>query len=360
MEQLYLDTISGATKGAGPAILRAALSVVEIPYKGAMGLRNALFDAGVKKAVDLRRWTLSVGNITAGGTGKTPVVRWLTQRLIADDITPAVLTRGYVKGTGELSDEADLLTRALQPRGVVQVGADRVASAARVLSERPDVNLFVLDDGFQHRRARRDFDLVLINAADAFGHGHVHPRGLLRESIAGLRRADAILLTHAGRAGESRVGEVTKAIEAAAPGVSIARCDHVLSSLRSAACPLSDAPDALLDSLNDARFFAIAGIGHPAGFQATLARFGEGFVGHHWFGDHHHYTDSDIRAVVEEARAVNATAMVTTEKDWSKLMWIPSVLHSQIPFFRADVGISFADGQEQSLYERIVSRYRQA
>jgi tetraacyldisaccharide 4'-kinase len=356
LEQLYLETIAGQRHGLGPAALRAALTVAELPYAGIMRLRNALFDRGVKRAVDLRRWTISVGNLTAGGTGKTPVVRWLAQRLLAEQIVPAVLTRGYAGGATGASDEADLLGRAIGPAGVVEVNADRAAGANRALAEHPHVQLFILDDGFQHRRARRDFDLVLINAADPFGHGHVHPRGLLREPIGGLRRATAVLITHASRA--DNLDRTLATVRAANPSVPIFRCDHVLTGLRSANCPLSEPPDTPIAMLATQKFYATAGIGHPLSLQRQLEQYGDAFVGHTWWPDHHPYSEDEAAAIVARAQQRGATAIVTTEKDWSKLVWFGRVRESPVPFYRGDVGLAFEGDDETSLYRMIVDRFR--
>ncbi|HEV7302150.1 MAG TPA: tetraacyldisaccharide 4'-kinase [Tepidisphaeraceae bacterium] len=359
LEKLYLETITGQRRGVGPATLRVALAAAELPYTGIMRLRNAMFDRGVKRSVDLRRWTISVGNLTAGGTGKTPVVRWLAQRLLADQIIPAVLTRGYAGSAAGHSDEADLLARAIEPGGVVMVNADRAAGADRALAEHPQVQLFILDDGFQHRRARRDFDLVLINAADPFGHGHVHPRGLLREPITGLSRATAVLITHASRGGASL--EATLAtIRAANAAVPTYQCDHVLAGLRTATCPINAPPDVPLNTLTDQPFFATAGIGHPQSLQSQLEGFDGPFVGHTWWPDHHAYTDGDVSGLIATATQLGATAIVTTEKDWSKLVFLSTVRESPVPFYRVDVGLAFVGDDEQRLYEAIVERYRSA
>jgi tetraacyldisaccharide 4'-kinase len=363
LERLYLETIRGDRRGLGATLLRGALTAAELPYASAMRLRNALFDTGVKKTVDLRRPTVSIGNLTAGGTGKTPVVRWLAQRLLADGIPPAVLTRGYVKsvdGRTTHSDEADLLERAIGPiGGVVAVGGDRVASADRVLAEHPTVAAFILDDGFQHRRARRDVDLVLINAADPFGHGHVHPRGLLREPVDGLSRATAILLTHATR-GAEMINETIATIRRHNGSAPIFRCDHVLAGLRTTSTPLSEAPDVATTTLATKKFFATAGIGHPDSLAAQLRAFGDAFVGHAWWDDHHPFTDAEIESLIATAELRGAAAIVTTEKDWSRLVWHPCARDARVPFLRLDVGLSFHADDEHRLYELIHSGLRSA
>lgn len=358
IEEFYLETIEGHRRGPAATFARAALRVAEMPYAGAMRLRNILFDRGIKKTVPLRRWTISVGNITAGGTGKTPIVRWLAGRLLADTIIPAILTRGYTRGKSTVSDEADLLERALAPRGVVAVDPDRAKAAAQVLSERPDVGAFILDDGFQHRRAARDVDLVLINAADPFGLGHVHPRGLLREPLAGLRRASAILLTHASTPRSDHLDRTMKVIATHAPGVPLFRCNHAPTGLRSAKVPLNAPPDQSIESLNQQKFFAVAGIGHPQSLEKQLSTFGDHFAGHLWFDDHHDYTPTDLQQIKSLATTAGAEVIVTTEKDWSKLAWMEGVQNASPPFLRADVGPVFAGEDEENLYRLILDRLR--
>src|SRR5687768_14020692 len=175
-EQFAHDLMSGRLRGVGPSLLRALLRAAELPYAGAMRIRNKLYDAGLCKAHELDVPVISVGNITAGGTGKTPVVRWLVTQLRSRGMAPAVLMRGYRRGSQRSSDEQALLAEALAFPGeptVVHAEADRVAGGRKVLREN-HVSTLVLDDGFQHRRLARDFDLVLIDATQPFGYGHVH------------------------------------------------------------------------------------------------------------------------------------------------------------------------------------------
>src|SRR4051812_22379030 len=185
--------MSGEARGVGAALLRAGLSVISPVYATVMRGRNAKFDLGLG-VTRLPRPVISVGNITAGGTGKTPVVRWLCERLRDTGERPAVLMRGYKAAAGERGDEAAMLEGMLNRSGVqnvvVHAQADRVAGGLGVLRDHPDVSVFVLDDGFQHRRLARDFDLVLVDACEPLGYGRVFPRGLLREPACGLGRAD--------------------------------------------------------------------------------------------------------------------------------------------------------------------------
>lgn len=361
IEQIYLDTIRGARRGVGAALARGVMSVGEVPYAGVVRARNALFDAGIKKVVDLRRPTVSVGNLTAGGTGKTPVVRWLAERFLAQKLVPAVLTRGYAKSgaSAASSDEAYLLERAIGPVGIVQVGRDRAGSAGVVLNEHPNVAVFILDDAFQHRRAKRDVDLVLVNAAEPFGYGHVHPRGLLREPISGISRATAVLLTHATR-GLATIDDTIATIRRFNRDAPIFRCDHVLSGLRSVHVPLSDPPDVPMSMLLTQKFYATAGIGHPASLRASLEAYPGRFVGHAWWDDHHHFTDDELTALIRVAESRGATAIVTTEKDWSKIMLDEVVLKSRVPFYRLDLGLAFHGDDEQRLYDLIRSRLQSA
>src|SRR4051794_35567561 len=205
MEQAFRRVISGQQTGVGAALLRGVTRVLEPIYAAVVASRNRGYSAGIIASNRARRPVVSVGNITTGGTGKTPVVRWLADRLRERGMRPAVLLRGYKARPGERGDEQRLLDELLNPPGtaspvIVHANPDRLQGAKAVLRDHPDVDVFILDDGFQHRRLQRDFDLVLIDATTPFGYEHVLPRGLLREPLSGLSRASAFLLTRVDQA----------------------------------------------------------------------------------------------------------------------------------------------------------------
>ena len=279
-----------------------------------MRLRNRKYDRGIGVR-RLPRPVISVGNLTTGGTGKTPVVHWLCDRLRAAGERPAVLMRGYKARPGEKGDEQEMLASLLNRDGVIPVpvlaNPRRYEEAMAHLERSPQTTVFVLDDGFQHRRIARDFDLVLIDATNAFGYGRVLPRGLLREPVGGLKRADAILITRADQVGERTLGDVVDGLRGA--DVPTFRAAHGWAGVRTdggQSMPVAD--------LAGCRVFALAGIGNPEGFAAQLAAAAD-VVGRRFFPDHHAYARADVDAVMSDARAAGAEAVVTTDKDWVKL-----------------------------------------
>ncbi|HQY89929.1 MAG TPA: tetraacyldisaccharide 4'-kinase, partial [Tepidisphaeraceae bacterium] len=197
---------SGAARDLVARLLRAGTCGISAAYARAAVARNRRFDVDASKSTRVDRKVISVGNLTAGGTGKTPVVAWLAKRLFALDERPAILTRGYKSKDGK-SDEATLLESELsqlEPNSSISpvpigVDPDRISKARSLLETHPDISVFILDDGFQHRKLARDFDLVLIDATNPFGFDHVLPRGLLREPVDGLKRAHAVLITRAAQ-----------------------------------------------------------------------------------------------------------------------------------------------------------------
>jgi tetraacyldisaccharide 4'-kinase len=330
--------MSGRRRGLPSAFLRATLACAEPIYRGIVALRNTLYDRGILKIHRLPAPVISIGNITTGGTGKTPVVRWLAEELARIGRRPGILLRGY-KSDAAGSDEQLMLVAQL-PDFPVMASPDRVA-AARSISNQADI--FLLDDGFQHRRVARDFDLVLINATQPFGFGHVLPRGLLRESLDGLGRASAIVLTHISEVSpgelEGILGTISK--YASAP---IYFSDHL-------PLYLLDPNDNVIDlkELSRTPFFAFAGIGDPQSFDRQLQQFGDSYRGHHWFGDHAHYDRYTVEKVAREAREKGAMALVTTEKDWAKL----GEIGCGVPIWRVVVGIQFHENQGPKLLEQI-------
>ncbi|HVJ81035.1 MAG TPA: tetraacyldisaccharide 4'-kinase, partial [Planctomycetia bacterium] len=193
-EERFRRLALGRSTGFGDALIRVGLAAGSIPYSIATFLRNLAYDSGWTKTHFVAAPVVSIGNLTVGGTGKTPMATWFVRELVAAGRRPALLSRGYGGGGGP-NDEALVLAAELPDISHAQ-GPDRVGAAKRLLANQ-EADAFVLDDGFQHRRLGRDLDVVLLDATAPFGGDWTLPRGLLRESAGGLCRAHAVILTRA-------------------------------------------------------------------------------------------------------------------------------------------------------------------
>jgi tetraacyldisaccharide 4'-kinase len=354
-ERFIHRLLSGEARGVVPAAARFGLAMAEPFYAGAMTARNWLYDRAGLRSHRLKVPVLSVGNITAGGTGKTPLVRWLATRLRDLGLRPAVLLRGYRRDRADISDEQFMLQQYLGDTPVHAEG-DRVAGGQHILSRHPDVNIILLDDGFQHRRLARDFDLVLIDAANPLGYGHVHPRGLLREPLGGLRRADAFVLTRSDLISHEQREEIESTLRGHNSIAPIYRARHAHTGLRSAGLSASAPPDLALDHLAGRRFFAFAGVGQPHALHQQLSAWPGSYVGHHWFADHHAYSASDLLDMRKQAAAAGAELILVTEKDWTKLHRLPSALAGAPPILRLELEIHLAPQAATGLLELIQTR----
>jgi tetraacyldisaccharide 4'-kinase len=304
----------GTLQGPGPAALRTLLGLLAIPYGLATRARNACYDAGLVRRRRAAVPVISVGNLTLGGTGKTPLVAWVARQLAAAGRTPAIVSRGYGARPGEVSDEAAEL--ALLLPGVPHVAnRDRAAGVAAAVARGADVA--VLDDGFQHRRLHRDLDIVAIDATDPFGCGRLFPRGLLRESLDGLARADAIVLTRATSLPAPRRAEIRAAVEGfrrGRPAAAWLECEHRPVAFRGASGPAEP-----IASLRGHRVAAFCGIGNPAAFRRTLTDLGLELVGFRRFADHHAYRPAELESLAGWAAELGAERAVTTLKDLVKI-----------------------------------------
>ncbi|MFM9026334.1 MAG: tetraacyldisaccharide 4'-kinase [Planctomycetaceae bacterium] len=306
--------VDGSARGPAAVAARGCLAALAAPYAVAVAARNAAYDAGLFPVHRASLPVISIGNLTLGGTGKTPLVAWTVRLLAAAGRRPAIVSRGYGAAAGATSDEAAEL--GLLVPGVPHVAdRDRVAAVGRAAAA--DADCAVLDDGFQHRRLGRDLDIVAIDATDPFGCGRIFPRGLLREPLAGLGRADAVVLTRAAAVDAERRHEIRAALAAARRTerpVVWAESEHAPVSLRRwTAGPLP------LDSLRGRRVLAFAAIGNPAAFGATLAGLGADVVDFRAFADHHAYGPADLAALAARAAAEQADLVVTTLKDLVKV-----------------------------------------
>lgn len=329
-----IAVMSGDDRSTGGTMLRAGLSVATPFYRAAIAARNAMFNAGLRKPARLPRPVVSVGNITTGGTGKTPMVCELARRIPG----AAVLLRGYRAAEGHSGDEATMLQRELGEAVPVEANPDRVAGAAAVLGRRPDVQTFILDDGFQHRQVHRDVDMVLIDALNPFGFGRLLPRGLLREPPEALRRADAVIVTRADQVEAGALRELDRKIESLSGRPPVAHAAHQWACLRD---HLGN--EAALAAITGRRVAAITGLGNPAGFEHSLQSHCASVAMTTRFDDHHAYTADEVQHLLQSAQHAGCEAVVTTEKDFTK--W--PAIDPPLPVYRAVVRMVFLDGEAE-------------
>lgn len=318
-------------------------------YGAAVALRARAYARGWLRSERLEVPVVSVGNLTFGGTGKTPTVAALVRDLVRRGRRPAVLTRGYGRASTEplvlvgpdpdepverTGDEPAELARRL-PGIPIVIDADRVRGGRRAITL--DADVLLLDDGFQHLRLARDLDLVLVDAGDPWGGGGLPPRGRLREPLAALQRASAVLVT---KLPAHAAGPVVDHIAATA-------VEHGLNGpVLAARLDVVRVRDAHgwqdRDVLRRRRVMAFAGLGRPEGFADLLRAAGAEIVATRWFGDHHRYTEAEIASVVAEAQAAGAVP-ITTGKDAAKL-------EADAPVWEVEVEMEPADGSWEGLW----------
>ena len=306
----YRAVISGRARGLWPGLQRAGLRLASVPYGLAVGARNRLYDRGWLRSCRAPVPVVSVGNLTAGGTGKTPCVEYVARFYRQHGLRVAVLSRGY-GSTGGPNDEALVLEENLPDVPHLQ-GPDRAALAA-IAVEELESEILVLDDAFQHRRLVRDLDVVLVDVTDPWGRGHLLPRGLLRESPHGLRRAGVVVLTRCDQAPAAEVARLGETVARLAPGVPVVRTTHRPTEL-------VNRDSAPLERLHGRPVAAFCGLGNPEAFRQTLLGLGARVAAFRTFPDHHAYTRADVEDLTAWARRQAAdSVVVTTQKDLVKL-----------------------------------------
>lgn len=304
--------ISGESRGAIPSTQRAMLRVLSWFYRVGVAVRNRAFQSGWKAVHRAPLPVISIGNLTAGGTGKTPmaafVARWFRDR----GVRVCFLSRGYGAVDGGMNDEA-LVLEQLCPDVPHLQHPDRVASA-RIAHEELDSQLLILDDGFQYRRLARDLDIVLIDASNPWGYDDLLPRGLLREPTAGLARAALAVITRADQLTPEELERIRSRIEATAAVCAVAEVAFPFTQFINAEGDVTP-----LDELRGRPIAAFCGIGNPEAFRVSLERSGFSVCAFRSYPDHHAYTRADISELEEWAAGLDACAIVVTQKDLVKI-----------------------------------------
>lgn len=307
----YLDLVQGRRQGVLATLARAGLACLVVPYRVGMGVRSALYRIGLLRRHRLSVPVISVGNLSSGGTGKTPMVALLAERLLARGHRVAVLSRGY--GRTQDGDDEGILPEAPADRLARFTGASRIVTGRRATAEF-GATCVLLDDGFQHLALARDLDVVLIDATQSPGEGHLLPRGLLREPPSALARAGFVVLTRTDQASAAQL-EAARAEAERRTGRAPAEAVHAPAGIRNWPEPGREA----VERIAGTRVFGFCGIGNPDAFRRTLAECGAIVTGFRAFPDHHAFSAEDREEVSGAAETAGADWLVTTAKDAFRL-----------------------------------------
>jgi len=336
------------------------LFAISLLYGGVVKLREILYKKGVLKSKRLPCKVISVGNLTVGGTGKTPMTIYLANKLTRRGYKVAVISRGYGGGAeksggivsdGQVifmdpqmaGDEPFLIARNLKNVPVV-VGQNRFSagmSAIRHFS--PDV--IILDDAFQHLQLERDIDLVLLDSRCPFGNGHLLPRGPLREPLSALLRADAFIFTRSDHINTPPISHFSL------PTSHSFLTSHVPYLYKLTGEKDSDSESYYISMLKGQKAYAFSGIAKNDDFRRTIAELGCELVGFSAFPDHHRYSDKDFELISRSAKAAKADILVTTEKDEVR---IPHKF--RFPLDLAVIGIEISFGEKEQDFIRFIEK----
>jgi tetraacyldisaccharide 4'-kinase len=335
--ETYRAVIRGERRGPLASLARAGLRIASWPYGLAVRLRNRRYDRGRRTIHRAAVPVVSVGNLSLGGTGKTPCVEYVARFYRDLGIRVAILSRGYGANAGP-NDEALVLEQNLPDVPHLQ-GADR-SSLADAAVEELDAELLVLDDGFQHRRLHRDLDIVLIDATSPPHRDALFPRGTLREPVSSLKRADVILLTRCDQVSEAELKTIRDWLSQRASGVPIATSVHGVACLGKI---IPGKPGEMSGNiLKGQTVAAFCGIGNPGSFRKTVEGLGATVTAFREFTDHHAYTRTDVESLREWVAQFPAdTWILTTQKDQVKLR-LPELAGREL--WAVEIGLQVKDG----------------
>ncbi|MBQ9087942.1 MAG: tetraacyldisaccharide 4'-kinase [Lentisphaeria bacterium] len=377
LEQYFLDLMAGRRKRWYDRVITCLLFAASRVYRMVVQFRIWLYDKRVIRNQALGCLVVSIGNLSCGGTGKTPVVEVFARSLSAKGRKVAILSRGYRRKkrsfweklchafhSGEMElppqvvsdgenllmdsehagDEPFMLASNLQDVAVI-VDKDRVKSGIHAIDEF-QTDIIILDDGFQYLKLKPHINIVLVDSTDPFGNGHVLPRGILREPIKNIRRADYIFLTKSD--GSNKLRHLKRFIRRHTRRAEIIECCHRPQYLVKL---FTDREREELSFLNGRKVAALSAIARPESFENFLEQLGAELVAKDHFADHHRYSRQEIIDFVNAAKAAGAEMVVTTEKDAVR---IPHLERCDVPIYYLRIQIDILSGKES--FDQCISR----
>ena len=319
LKEYYLSILSGQQRGFIAALIKSTLSILTYPYSAVLNTRNILYKNGVVKSTRLPVKVISIGNITTGGTGKTPLVEFMARYLLEKNRKVAILSRGYggnnplQENNDNVNDECLILRENLQDVPVL-AGKDRVSNGEKAIREF-GVDCLLLDDGFQHFRIKRDLDIVVIDSLNPFGGENLIPRGSLREPLKNLGRADLFIISHCNQSKKQNIKSIYTKLNHI--NIDTPVCESVHSPVHIE--NITDGSILEPEWLKGKKVYGLSAIGNPESFASTLKELGADLIKHRKFHDHHNYNREEIDVIVSEAKTLGAGAIVVTQKDIVKI-----------------------------------------
>ncbi|MBS1257531.1 MAG: Tetraacyldisaccharide 4'-kinase [Candidatus Scalindua arabica] len=319
LKEYYLSILYGQQRGFIAALIKSTLSAFTYPYSAVLNTRDFLYTNSVLKSTRLPVEVISIGNITTGGTGKTPLVEFMARCLHEKNKKVAILSRGYgsnnplQEDNDNINDECLVLKENLRNVPVL-AGKDRVSNGEKAIREF-GVDCLLLDDGFQHFRLKRDLDIVVIDSLNPFGGENLIPRGSLREPLKNLERADLFIISRCDQSKEQAIKSIYTKLRYVNNDAPVCESIHRPVHIES----ITDGSIQRLEWLKGKRIYALSAIGNPESFAYTLKELGADLVKHRKFHDHHNYNRAEIIDIISEARSLDADAVVVTQKDIVKI-----------------------------------------
>ncbi len=338
--QQLLQIISGERNDLVAKFTRVVMGALTPVYRVVVAIRNRRFDQDdgnhVRKAGIP---VISVGNLTTGGTGKTPMVIWLARYLRSIDKRVVIISRGYQGSQHSNSSRNDeALEMEIRLPDVPHLQDPDRFRMTQVAVEELESEVALLDDGFQHRQLHRDLDIVLLDATEPFGFGRLLPRGLLREPVRALERADLVVITRCQLVNQASISTIEAKIRR-----SNADAPIVKTVTKARSWIQGDGTETPIDQL-DQPVFVFSGIGNPVGFEGTINRLGVEVVGSRSFEDHHVYSRDDLESLAAAARRANAKSLVCTHKD---LVKIGVNRFKDLPIYALLIDLQITEGKQK-------------
>ncbi len=347
MKKYFYELMIDHRHGLIDKIIQAVLWILSLGYGMMAALTHAMYRQGFLSVYQAPKPVVSVGNITTGGVGKTPLVIGLAKVLHERQVKVVVLSRGYGSPEG-LNDETKMFQELL-PQVPIIIGANRKESIQKALEQGP-VDIFLADDAFQHWPLKRDLDIVTVDATYPFGNGHLLPRGILREEPSALERADILVLTKTDKVQSTK--ELYDRLRQINPQALIVQSRHAPRQFRE----VFSGSIRSLEALRGQKVVAFCAIGDSSSFEYTLQKLELVVSKDFAFVDHHHYSGGDLKRVVDYARAENINILVTTHKDAVKIIPLQD-LFTGLTVLSLDIDLEITRGQDEFI-QRVLSLRR--